>query len=310
MANRLKMAKIQSIQTLRAQGWSQRRIARALDVDRETVARYVRAAEDPQNQPNPPTGSEGPRDPPVGGQNQPNLPLGSTGPVSQCEPFRELIRGALERGLSAQRIAAHYGTVILSTRPYTPRHKGKVERGVDYVQDNGLKGRTFDSLAAQNHFLTEWEAATADTRIHGTTRQQVGKVFAEVERPALLPLPAARFPFFQEAERIVNRDGHVEVAKAYYSAPPEYVGRRVWVRWDGHVVRTFDRQLQQIAIHAQHEPGRFATNPQHIAPQKRSGIERGTAWWLRKAHAIGPEVGRWAETVLQQRGRQRARPAA
>lgn len=104
MANRLKMAKIHSIQTLRTQGWSQRRIARALDVDRETVARYVRAAEGPQNQPNPPTGSEGPRAPPGGGQNQPNPPLGSTGPVSQCEPFRELIRGGLERGLSAQRI--------------------------------------------------------------------------------------------------------------------------------------------------------------------------------------------------------------
>ncbi len=145
-------------------------------------------------------------------------------------------------------------------------------------------------------------ARRGHTRIHGTARQQVGKVFTEVERPALLPLPAARFPFSHEAERIVNRDGHVEVAKAYYSAPPEFVGRKVWVRWDGHVVCVFDRQLQQIAPHAQRESGRFAATPQHIAPQKRSGIERGTVWWLRKAHTIGTEVGRWAETVLQQRG--------
>ena len=35
----------------------------------------------------------------------------------------------------------HYGTVVLPTKPYTPRHKGKVERGVDYVQENALKGR-------------------------------------------------------------------------------------------------------------------------------------------------------------------------
>jgi transposase len=34
--------------------------------------------------------------------------------------------------------AQHYGTVILPTKPRTPRHKGKVERGVGYVQDNGL----------------------------------------------------------------------------------------------------------------------------------------------------------------------------
>lgn len=201
-----------------------------------------------------------------------------------------------------QAFCQHYGTVLLPTKPRMPRHKGKVERGVGYLQDNGLKGRTFDSLAAQNRFLAEWETGVADTRLHGTTRQQVGKLFTEVEQPILLPLPVTRFPFFQEGERIVNRDGHVEVAKAYYSAPPEFVGRKVWVRWDGRVVRVFDRQLQQIAIHAQREPGRFATDPQHIAPAKRSGMERGTAWWLKKAQAIGGEAGRWAETVLQQRG--------
>jgi transposase len=197
---------------------------------------------------------------------------------------------------------AHYGTVVLPTKVRTPRHKGKVERGVGYAQDNALKGRTFDSLAAQNRHLLEWETSVADTRIHGTTRKQVGKVFAEVERAALLPLSPARFPCFQEAQRKVNRDGHVEVAKAYYSAPPEYVGRRVWARWDGHVVRLFNQRLEQIAIHAQREPGRFATDNRHIVAEKRGGIERGTAWWLRKARCIGPAAGRWAAAMLQQRG--------
>ena len=41
MANRLKMATVQSILTLHERGWSQRRIAVELDVDRETVSRYV-----------------------------------------------------------------------------------------------------------------------------------------------------------------------------------------------------------------------------------------------------------------------------
>ena len=451
MANRLKMAKVHSIQTLHARGWSQRRIARELGVHRETVARYVRLAEGGprdgpespdeagQNQPNPPAGSDGQavasagHDPTI--QNQPNLPAGSTGPPSLCEPFREVILAALERGLSSQRIwqdlktehgfgggydsvkrfcrrltqatplpfrrmecepgaeaqvdfgtaapvitpegkrrrphlfrivlshsrkayceavfrqttdnflrclenafhhfggvpktlvidnlkaavtkadwfdpdlnpkipafCEHYGTVVLPTKVRTPRHKGKIERGVGYAQDNALKGRTFDSLADQNHFLAEWETSVADTRIHGTTRKQVGKVFAEVERATLLPLPIERFACFQEAQRIVNRDGHVEVAKAYYSAPPEYVGRRVWVRWDGHTVRVFDQQLTQIAYHIQLEPGRFATDDRHIVAEKRGGIERGAAWWLRKARFIGADAGRWAENLVQQRG--------
>jgi transposase len=196
----------------------------------------------------------------------------------------------------------HYGTVLLPTRVRTPRHKGKIERGVGYAQSNAVKGRTFSSLAEQNAFLQEWEATVADTRIHGTTRKQVGKAFAEVEKPALLPLPAGRFPCFQEAQRIVSRDGHVEVAKAYYSAPPEFVGRRVWARWDGHTVRLFDQQFRQIAIHPQREPGRFNTDAKHIAPEKRCGIERGAAPWLKSAHAIGAYAGQWAQTILQQQG--------
>jgi transposase len=201
-----------------------------------------------------------------------------------------------------QEFARHYGTVVLPTRPRTPRHKGKIERGVGYAQGNALRGRTFNSLAEQNQFLQEWEATVADTRIHGTTRKQVGKAFEELEKPNLLPLPPGRFPCFQEAQRVVNRDGHVEVAKAYYSAPPEFVGRTVWARWDGHVVRLFDQKLRQIAIHAQHEPGRFATDAGHIAPQKRGGIERGTAWWLTRANAIGVHAGLWAQDILNERG--------
>jgi|SRR5579863_1543692 len=201
-----------------------------------------------------------------------------------------------------QEFARHYGTVVLPTRPYTPRHKGKIERQIGYAQSNALKGRSFNSLAEQNQFLQEWEASVADTRIHGTTRKQVGKAFEELERPALLRLPPGRFPCFQEAQRIVNRDGHVEVAKAYYSAPPEFVGRTVWARWDGHVVRLFDQKLRQIAIHAQHEPGRFATDAEHIAPEKRRGIERGTDWWLSRAGAIGVYAGLWAQDVLHERG--------
>ncbi len=44
MSNRLKMADISAIQTLLERGWSQRRIARELGVNRETVARYAAAA--------------------------------------------------------------------------------------------------------------------------------------------------------------------------------------------------------------------------------------------------------------------------
>ena len=102
-----------------------------------------------------------------------------------------------------------------------PHHKGKIEAGVKFAQNNALKGRTFASLTEQNLFLQAWEHGVADTRIHGTTRQQVGKVFERVERAQLLPLPVSLFPVFEEAPRRVHRDGYVELKHAYYSVPPE-----------------------------------------------------------------------------------------
>jgi transposase len=201
-----------------------------------------------------------------------------------------------------QSFCEHYGTVILPTRPYTPRHKGKVERGIAYVKDNGLKGRTFGRLGQENRHLEQWEAAVADTRIHGTTRRQVGRMFREVEKAALLPLPAGRFPFFHESRRRVSRDGHVEVAKAYYSVPAEYLGRTVWVRWDGRIVRVFNPRMEQIAVHAQRQPGQFSTQGVHIDARKVSGLERGTDWLLRQVSLIGEHSERWAAAMLLERG--------
>ena len=197
--------------------------------------------------------------------------------------------------------ALHYGTVFLPTRPYTPRHKGKIEGGVKYAQNNCLMGRQFVSLAAQNEHLWQWERQVADKRIHGTTKQQVEAQF-RAEQPLLRSLPGERFPAFREARRSVYRDGYVEVDKAYYSAPPEYLGRRMWVRWDSHVVRLFNERWEQVALHARAEPGRYRTEPKHIPAEKVSGVERGTDALLRQVAAIGPHTRQWAEATVQARG--------
>jgi len=201
-----------------------------------------------------------------------------------------------------QSFARHYGAAFLPTKPYTPRHKGKVESSVKYVKRNALKGRVFASLAEENQFLLDWETRIADQRIHGTTKQQVLRLFEEVERGKLLPLPADRFPCFHEARRAVHRDGHLEVDKAFYSAPPEYVGHRLWVRWDSRLVRIFNDRWEQVAAHAKAEPGRFRTAAQHIPQEKVSAVERGTDAMLRQIAAVGPHTRQWAEATTQARG--------
>jgi transposase len=206
--------------------------------------------------------------------------------------------------------ARHYGTVILPTKPAMPRHKGKIEAGVKYVQNNAVKGRSFTSLGAQNLFLGEWERTVADTRIHGTTRQQVSKLFVEVEKPALRALPAMIFPVFEEAQRTVHRDGYVEFRRAYYSVPPEYVGRQVWVRHEVRLVRINNTRREQIALHASAEPGKFTTDPAHLHSRKRHIIERGADYLLDRCRLLGPLTSTWASTMYQVRGPQGLRVMA
>jgi hypothetical protein len=115
-------------------------------------------------------------------------------------------------------------------------------------------------------------------------------------------LPQERFAFFHEAQRVVHKDGHVEVDKAYYSVPPEYLGRTVWVRWDSRLVRVFNLHGVEIAFHARQEFGRFRTAPQHLAAQKIALAEHGATELLRRARLIGPQTGRGAEAMLKERG--------
>jgi transposase len=201
----------------------------------------------------------------------------------------------------------HYGMNVLPCRPYTPQHKGKIERGIGYVKSNALKGRRFASLGAQNLFLAEWEKKVADTRIHGTTRQQIGACF-EAERPHLQPLPAGLFPCYQEARRTVHRDSYVEVAKAYYEAPTEYIGRAVWARWDGRTVRILNERLEQVAMHVRLEPGKFS---RCLGTAGAGGagapLLQSCRYWIERASLFGEACERWSRLVFEQRGPQALR---
>jgi transposase len=195
--------------------------------------------------------------------------------------------------------ARHYGVALLPCRPRTPEHKGKTERGISYLKGNALRGRTFPSLAAHNEFLRHWEATVADVRLHGTTRQQVAARFA-LEQPHLLPLPPDLFPCFREGRRTVHRDSYVEVERAYYAVPPEYIGSDLWVRWDGREVRVFNARWEQVILHARLEPGQFT---ECLGLGGGHGpLERQLDYWLGRCRALGEPCGQWAQRVLEHKG--------
>ena len=142
-------------------------------------------------------------------------------------------------------VLAHYGAVALPCRVGDPDRKGKVEAGVGHAKKTPLRGLRFERLAEAQAYLDRWETRWADTRIHGTTKRQVAAMFAE-ERPALGPLPLEPFRYYQYGQRTVHLDGCVEVAAAYYGAPPGWIGRRVHVQWNAAQVRLLHPQTGQL----------------------------------------------------------------
>ena len=193
----------------------------------------------------------------------------------------------------------HYHIHLMPCRPRMPQHKGKVERAVSYVRGNALKGRRFNSLAQENLFLSHWEENVADTRIHGTTCKQVAARFEE-EGPHLQPLPASLFPCYQEARRNVSRDSFVEVQRAFYEAPPEYIGRQVWVRWDSRCVRIFNDRMEQVQIHARLEAGKFS-RILGVAGMS-APVLSSCRWWVERAALLGEACGQWAQASVDRRG--------
>jgi len=169
------------------------------------------------------------------------------------------------------------------------RAQGKDRKRRDYVQENGLKGHSFHELEGENGISPSGNDG-ADTRIHGTSGSKVGSSLRSGAW-ALQPLPVERFPFFHEGQRIVHRDGHVEVAKAYYSVRRS-TGAHALVRWDLRLVRSQSRRMEH-RVHVRQGAGRFSTQNRHIASEKRSGVERGAVWYLSRVagsptHAAGP----------------------
>src|SRR5437764_5589739 len=86
MANHLSMANLDFIVTLHQRGWSQRRIAREQNIDRQTVARHLRAYAAAPKPAKAPLGSEA-----VPAESKPaKAPLGSAARVeARVEPLPE-----------------------------------------------------------------------------------------------------------------------------------------------------------------------------------------------------------------------------
>lgn len=195
-------------------------------------------------------------------------------------------------------VLAHYGAVALPCRVRDPDRKGKVEAGVGHAQRTPLQGLRFEAVEEAQAYLDRWETRWADTRIHGTTKRQVAAMFAE-EAPHLQPLPPEPFRYYQWGERTVHLDGCVEVERAYYHAPPGWIGRRVLVQWDGVRVRLLDKATGQLVREYYRQGrGRRSFHDEDLPKQTPPKTQK----LLNSAAVAGRHIGALCETLWRREG--------
>lgn len=190
-------------------------------------------------------------------------------------------------------LARHYETAILPARAYRPKDKAKAEVSVQIAQRwilAWLRNQTFFSLPELNRAIAALVAELNDRpfkRLPGCRRSR----FETYERPALRPLPAARFePSRWSAMQTIPPDYHLPVEGHWYSVPFHLVGRKAEARIGGKVVEIFC-DGKRVASHARGDAaGGHTTAPEHQPPQHRAYAERSPEHFLAWAGEVGPST--------------------
>ena len=196
-------------------------------------------------------------------------------------------------------LLAHYGVVADPCRVRDPNRKGTVESAIQHTQGTALKGRTFESLEAQNAWLAEWEERWASPRIHGRKKRQVLELYRE-EQPHLLPLPFERFRCFTQGVRTVDDAGLVQVAGAYYAAGEAALASVVTVRVYAQAIEILDRTGAVLRRHAKAlRKGAFVM----AESDRLFNPSRHTARVLARAAQIGPQTAALAQVLFARLGR-------
>jgi transposase len=200
-----------------------------------------------------------------------------------------------------QEMASHYGVGVLPARPYRPRDKAKVENAVLVVERwvvAALRHRRFFSLAELNQAIRE----LVDKLNQRPFRKRPGSramLFAELDRPVLVPLPAERFELHHWIQARVNIDYHVQFDRHFYSVPYTLTGERVEIRSTASMVEIFHRG-QRVASHLRSRQPYEATSLNEHRPKSH---QQHLAWppsrLLRWAETVGPATAQLFAEILK-----------
>ncbi len=202
-----------------------------------------------------------------------------------------------------EELSTHYGLPVMPARPAKPRDKPKVEVVVERWILARLRHQTFFSLAALNRAIAAL-LADLNRRPFKKLPGNRASAFAELDRPALRPLPATRMAIARFKRARVNIDYHVELDGHYYSVPHALVGEAVELRITASSLEVLHGS-KRVAAHALNpRKGAHTTTPEHMPASHRAHLQ----WTPAKLIAWGERVGAATAAVVRWQMEHRAHP--
>lgn len=194
--------------------------------------------------------------------------------------------------------AGHYLFEPTAAPVRYPQAKGRVEGSIKYLRHSFFYGRSFATLADLRLQAARWLEATANARLHATTRERPCDRLL-VERPRLRALPARPFDSDLVEAAIVSKEARVRLDTNAYSVPPDYVGRTVHLRASETRLRVLC-DGQEIASH-ERSWGRhlLVEDPAHV---EKLLARRKAAWGPRRRDrlaSLGPEARQYLQEIAR-----------
>ena len=198
-----------------------------------------------------------------------------------------------------QNLADHYGTVILPARARKPKDKSKAENGVLIIERwilFRLRRRVFGSLGELNEAI---RSLLADINLRPFQKLPGNRqsAFESIDKPALLPLPEAKFEYAEFRKVRVGLDNYIDVDGRSYSVPYALRRREVEVRLTAATVEVIYKG-ERVASHARSTGDKPVSDPQHMEPAHRHFGLWNANESLEWAQQIGAQVHGFLQSLL------------
>jgi transposase len=190
------------------------------------------------------------------------------------------------------------GFHVDTTRVRSPRDKARVERTVAFVRDDCFGGERLLGVEQARELAQRWALEDAGMHRHSTTGRLPREHFESVEKPVLLPAPTSVYDVPLWCEPKVARDHFAQVARALYSLPTRFIGKRLTARADKTLVRFYEGAAL-VKTHPRQPPRGRAIDVRDFPEHKTPYALRDIGFLQREAARHGEAVGAFANKLLE-----------